>query len=72
MKYIYIYIYINLNHYIKFIEHMEIIKKIFMSLREDIKTKMKLAKSIEILKQIDKTKSNIYIYIYVYMILLLQ
>jgi len=51
---------------------MEIIKKIFMSLREDIKTKMKLAKSIEILKQIDKTKSNIYIYIYVYMILLLQ
>jgi len=71
MKYIYIYIYINLNHYIKFIEHMEIIKKIFMSLREDIKTKMKLAKSIEILKQIDKTKSNIY-NIYVYMILLLQ
>jgi len=50
---------------------MEIIKKIFMSLREDIKTKMKLAKSIEILKQIDKTKSNIY-NIYVYMILLLQ
>ncbi|KAG4098288.1 hypothetical protein H8356DRAFT_1308229 [Neocallimastix lanati (nom. inval.)] len=37
---------------------MEIIKKIFMSLREDIKTKMKLAKSIEILKQIDKTKND--------------